>query len=254
MKNFAISKNKISNGARKLLQIGLVSLAAVLVTLPVFAATLSLSPANVSVKQGQKFNAVVKLDPQGVKNYTAKVELKYPANLLEVKSFSFGSNLMPLSQTGYDLVDNAGGTLVKTAGFPGGLISPATFGTVTFTAKASGTGAVTVGSNTQVLDASNGNVLSGSSQVSVIIGAVAGATPKPTGSVSVSPSPSATPSLSISPAPERQAVSQGGLFATIGNIVSLGTGSVWLGILVIVIIVIVLIYFLAIRKKKSGGF
>ncbi len=244
----------------KLLQIGLASLAAVLMALPVFAATLSLSPVNVSVKQGQTFNAVIALDPQGVKNYTVKVELKYPANLLEVKSFSFGDKWMPLSQTGYDLVDNANGTLIKTAGYPGGLTSPATFGTVSFVAKAGGSGLITVGSNTQVFDATNANVLKGSSQIVLVINAkapapsiVAKATPKssatlkPSLSVSplLSPSPSSVPSVAVVPGKQ----GGGGLFAAIGNIVSLGTGSVWLAILVVVIVAL-LIYLLAIRKRK----
>ncbi len=239
---------------KKLLQIGLVSLAVMLAALPVFAATLSLSPANVSVKQGQTFNAIVTLDPQGAKDYTAKVELKYPANLLEVKSFTFGNSWMPLSQTGYDLIDNVNGVLIKTAGYANGLTSPATFGTVTFVAKANGTGAVTVGSNTQIFDANSANVFSGSSQIAVVISATAPVTtkqttptPSPSASTLSSPLPSATPTATV-PVAAQPSGANG--FATIGSIVSLGTGSAWVGILVIIVIIVLLVYFLAIRKKK----
>ena len=229
------------------------SLVAVAIALPVFAGTLSLSPANVSVKQGQTFNAVVTLDPQGASNYVAKVELKYPANLLEVKSFTLGNAWMPLSQTGYDLVDNTNGVLIKTAGYPNGLTSPATFGTVSFVAKANGTGAVTVGSNTQIFDANNANVFSGSSQIAVVINATAPTTkqttptPSPSASTLSSPLPSATPSATV-PVAAQSSGANG--FATIGSIVSLGTGSAWVGILVILVIIALIVYFLAIRKKK----
>lgn len=239
----------------KLLQIGLVSSVVMLMALPVFAATLSLSPANVNAKAGQKFNAVITLDPQGVKNYTVKVELKYPANLLEVKSFTFASNWMPLSQTGYDLVDNAGGTLIKTAGYPGGLTSPATFGTVSFVAKTSGSGSVTVGSNTQVFDASNGNVLSGAlGKIAVTIKVATTLTTTPSPTPTVSPSLMISPSPAISPGPEGQAVSQGGLFAAIGSVITLGTGNAWLGILVVLILIVVVYYLVkAIFRRPKGG-
>lgn len=219
-----------------------------LAALPVFAGTFSLSPANVSVKQGQSFNAVISLNPQGVKNYTAKIELKYPANLLEVKSFSFGDKWMPLSQTGYDLIDNVGGTMIKTAGYPGGAVSTVTFGTVSFVAKKSGNGTISVGSNSQIFDATNANVLNGLSQISVAISTPIPAIAKPT---SPTPSLAASPSLSpeVSAEPQTQA-NTGGLFATIGGAITFGTGN-WLIALGVILAVAFVGYWLIKRKFKK---
>lgn len=216
--------------------------------LPVFAGTLSLTPANVSVKQGQSFNAVVALNPQGVKNYTVKLELKYPAGLLEVKSFSFGDKWMPLSQAGYDLIDNTIGTMIKTAGYPGGTTSALTFGTVSFTAKKSGNGTISVGSNSQIFDATNGNVLSGSSQISV---AVSAPTPVITKQTTPTPSLSVSPSFSpeVSVGPQAQA-NQGGLFATIGGAITLGTGN-WLIAIIVILAVAIAGYWVAKRILKK---
>jgi len=253
----------------KSLQYILASLVAMFVTLPVFAATFTLSPANVSVEAGQKFDAVVTLDPQGAKNYTAKVELKYPADLLEVTSFNFGDKWVPFSKPDYDSIDNTTGILLKTAGYPGGTTSAVSLGTVSFVAKANGSGTISVGSNSQIFDA-NYNIFGGSSQISVVIGPVATATPtplvaaaytvaptpKPIQKAVVSVSPSSAPFLLPSPVSSGAPVAaqnQGrtGLFAAIGNIVSLGTGSVWLAILVIVVVVVLVAFSLRLRKRKK---
>lgn len=125
------------------------------------AATFVLSPASVSVSNGQEFSVYVSVNPQGTKDYTAKIELEYPASMLEVKSFSFDNAWMPLSQTGYDLIDNTAGKLIKTAGYPKGFSNTAVFGTVTFKAKKVGTAYVKAGSNSVIYDSSNKNVFSG---------------------------------------------------------------------------------------------
>ncbi|MFA5158743.1 MAG: cohesin domain-containing protein [Patescibacteria group bacterium] len=141
----------------------LIGLAALLLTMPVFAATtVSLSPTNINATEGQNFNLTVKIDPQGLKNYTAKIELTYPTDLLRVNSFTFGTSWMPISQPGYDSIDNINGILVKTAGYPGGIASQATFGTISFSAKKTGTGIIKFGSNSLALDATNQNLLSSS--------------------------------------------------------------------------------------------
>ena len=137
---------------------------------PVLAATdILFSPASITVKQGQTFILSASVNPQGVKNYTVKLELNYPADLLEVKSFTFGSKWMPLSQPGYDSIDNTKGVLIKTAGYTGGLSSIASFGTISFLAKKTGSGTIVVGDDSLALDSTNKNVLSGTPQVSVTV-------------------------------------------------------------------------------------
>src|SRR3990167_3051132 len=149
------------------------------------ATSVSFTPVNVSVRQGQTFTLMIGVNPQGVKNYTAKTELHYPADLLEVKSFTFAPSWMPLAQPGYDLADNTNGVLIKTAGYPGGISSAATFGTVSFLAKKSGNGTITLNSgNSLALDANSQNVIADASvQTAVAISAaipIQITTPKPT--------------------------------------------------------------------------
>jgi len=138
------------------------------------ATTISLSPSSITITQGQSFNLIVQVDPGSVKNYTVKMWLQYPAELLEAKSFTFRGGWMALSQAGYDLVDNTNGILIKTAGYPGGFSKTITFGTVSFLAQKAGNGIIKVGSNSIVFDTKNQNVLGDPlSETSVTIGAPA---------------------------------------------------------------------------------
>jgi hypothetical protein len=130
----------------------------ILATPALAATTVSLLPLSVEVEQGQIFNIVIGVNPQGIKNYTAKIQIQYPAEFLEAKSFTFRGGWTVLSQPGYDLIDNAKGVLVKTAGFTGGFSSPVTFGTVSFLAKKTGNGIIKVGGNSIVLDRASHNV------------------------------------------------------------------------------------------------
>lgn len=135
-----------------------------------FASTnISLTPTSVNVQEGQIFSLQVSVAPQGVKNYTIKTEVAYPADLLEVKSFTFGSSWMPLSQPGYDLIDNKNGVLIKTAGYPGGASDYKIFGTITFMARKTGNGSIKTTTNSLALDSTNTNTLSGISASSVVI-------------------------------------------------------------------------------------
>ena len=248
---------------RKLLKITLTVLGAVVLTTSALAATnVSFSPTSIKVTSGQNFNVVVAVNPQGVNNYTAKIELDYPADILEVKSFSFGSNWMALSQAGYDLIDNTNGVLIKTAGYPGGLSSSATFGTVSFYAKKAGSGIIKVGNGALALDANNQNVISGSSEVAFTVTApTAPITSKP-----VTPTPAVTPAVvpaaPVAPTPKStakqpigqpmtQQIPQSSLLATIGFVLTL---NIWIFIgLIILAIVAYMIYALVQKKRKNLG-
>ncbi|MCH7649168.1 MAG: hypothetical protein IIA83_11250 [Thaumarchaeota archaeon] len=120
--------------------------------------SVSLKPVEVNVIEGEVFTLTIALNPDGVSNYTAKIELQYPADLVRVSSFAFKSDWLPLKQPGYDLVDNTTGVLVKTAGYPGGISSPVTFGVATFVARKGGDGVIRVGSNSLILDRNNQNI------------------------------------------------------------------------------------------------
>ncbi|MDP3004534.1 MAG: hypothetical protein Q8N43_03500, partial [Candidatus Azambacteria bacterium] len=172
-----------------------------------------------------------------------------------VKSFNFGNSWMALSQTGYDLIDNTNGTLIKTAGYPGGLSSSATFGIVSFYAKKAGSGTIKLGNGSLALDANNQNVLSSSPSVSVAVTApisvpaVPSAPTAPT--VPTAPSPAETPAVPEQPIVQ---VPQPSLLAAIGIVLTLGTNNVWVGILVGLIILAIIAYAIyLLRKRKDSG-
>lgn len=165
--------------------------------IPVMAATTaSLSPAVVNITPGQTFNVVVAVNPQGVSNYAEKLEIDYPADTLEVTSFTFSSNWMALTQPGYDSTDNTNGVLVKTAGYPGGFSSSLTFGTVSFHAKKAGSGIIKIGNSSLAFEANSQTVITGSGATfAVTAPAIAPApvvTPKKAVQTTVTPTPAST--------------------------------------------------------------
>jgi hypothetical protein len=140
---------------------------------PVMAATdFSFSPVKVNTIEGKDFAVLVKSNPSGLDNYTTKMVINYPADLLEVNSFIFGENWMPLVQPGYSLIDNANGVLIKTGGYPFGYSSVVNFGTISFHAKKPGSGIVKIGSDSISYDANNNVINSSPSQFSFVIDAV----------------------------------------------------------------------------------
>ena len=255
---------------------------------PALAATsVSFAPVNVSARQGQTFTLTIGVNPQGVKNYTVKTELRYPADLLEVKSFTFANGWMPLSQPGDDLTDNTNGVFIKTAGYPGGISSPITFGTVSFLAKKSGNGTIALNSNSFALDANNQNVLAGATvQTAVAISAPPApvqttpmapvSKPKPV----LSPTAPTTPKTPTTPVSEPkeetpivqieqevpivqeqptvpQPIASQSLLASVGSAVTLGTDNVIVGILVAIAILALIGYAIYVviqraRRKNLG--
>ena len=253
-----------------LFTISLATLGVIVLAMPALAATVLVSPTAINVAANQNFNLSLSVDPQGGKDYTAKIELKFPADLLEVNSFTMASGWMPLTQTGYDLIDNANGSLIKTGGYPGGLSSSASFGAVSFKAKKSGSGTISLGGASLILDATNKNILTGSPSANVIIAVAPTATPKPLiapqGTTTISPSPvvsgspapmpietivAESPTVSPSTAPTGEGFS---LLASVGNFFSLGTNSAAV-VIIVILLILALIYiawdYFARHKKQQ---
>lgn len=124
------------------------------------AASINVSPTSATLTVGSSFNVAVSVNPESDAIYTAKTSLSFPADMLAVESWSFGSGWSQLSQPGYDSVDNSGGALIKTAGYPGGLSSSASFGTVRFKVLKAGTANVLVTSASALYDEESQNALS----------------------------------------------------------------------------------------------
>ncbi len=128
---------------------------------PALATTVSFYPSSIQVAKGQTASISLTVNPAGTTDYTEKVEVKFPANLLQVSSFNFGGTWMALNQPGYDSIDNVNGLLIKTAGYPGGFSSPMNLGTVTFRAIGTGSGYITVGSNSIAFQVNSQSLLTG---------------------------------------------------------------------------------------------
>ncbi len=208
---------------------------------PASAAVFNFSPTSVNTEAGKDFALQISLNPQATANYTAKIELNYPADTLEVKSFTFGDDWMKLKQPGYDAIDNTNGALIKTAGYPGGISSPVSFGTVYFHAKKTGNAVISATANSLVLDSLSKNVLSSiPNGVSVAVKETVQtpATPSKPGTTS-EPAPT-TPSEEK---PAEENVNQGAvnnaqasLLSSAANILTLGTNNPLIGVMVVVII------------------
>ena len=141
---------------------------------PVMAATsFSFSPTTVNVTEGNNFTVSVASDPYGVANFTTKMVVSFPADLIEVQSFSMGDAWMPLIQPGYNLIDNTNGSLIKTGGYTNGYSSVVNFGTITFHTKKAGTGVIKMGNGSVSYDTNNKNVIgTSSSQVALVVSAI----------------------------------------------------------------------------------
>ena len=237
---------------KKYIVITIIIAAGMLSGLSALAATsVTLTPATVSVKAGQTFTVTVTVDPHGVKNYTVELKLNFPADLLQVQSFPFNDQWMALSQAGYYLTDNKNGLLIRTAGYPKGFDSATRFGTITFQAKKAGSGIITLVGGTMALDGSNQNVFAGLSQVNVSIGApVINEFPNTT----VAPTQlNESPVISESTAPTSQiptSAQQATILGSIGNVLNLGTGNIFVMFLVIFAVAFI-VYRLIKRMLKN---
>jgi len=143
-----------------------------LVTPALAATTFSFSPSSISIRAGDIYNLKVIVHPHGVKNYTVMAQIQYPADLLEIKTFNFGNGWTALSQSGYDLIDNKNGLLIKTAGYPGGISDSVIFGTISFAAKKAGDGVIRANGDSLAFDATSQNVFVGPLAQTVVLKAV----------------------------------------------------------------------------------
>jgi hypothetical protein len=231
-----------------------------LIATPIFAATMSFSPAAINAVNGKDFTAVISIDPQGTPIYTAKAEINFPDDLVSVKSFTLANNWMALTQSGFDSIDNANGVMVKSAGYPGGISSPVVLGTIVFSGKASGSGVISTTGNSLVYDANSQNVLTGNAQISLAVSAA----PKTANATKVTnPAPVTAPSSqlvpSTTPAPQQNAVAvpsqqiantqQASLLSIFGNLLTLGTNKMWVAVLLVIVLLMIVAYVAFITMK-----
>jgi len=232
------------------------------------ASTITLGPSTVSVTKGQTFTVTVNVEPAGVKLYTIKGVVTYPADILEATAFAFAAGTpawIPLSQSGYDSM--TAGNVTKTAGFPGGFTTAKAFGTITFRAKESGVATIAVSPQSLAYDAQSKNTLTGEQGLSAVT--ITAPAPAPKTPTTPKAAPASAPKAEepavlgqgTSTAQEEptssQPIASQSLVATIGNALTLGTNSVAVGILVSVIILALIGYAVyalieRARRKKLG--
>ncbi len=138
----------------------LYSIFAIALALPAVAsaATFSFAPTSVTLAPGKVFSTVVFVSPgAGEKITTAKLSLKFPANLLEVVSFTPATGWIALSLPGSDLVDNTNGKLIKTGGLPAKVTSIKQFGIIVFKAKVAGNAKISTNADSMLIDTANAN-------------------------------------------------------------------------------------------------
>ena len=206
---------------------------------PALAATnMTLSPTNVNVRAGQSFNISVMVNPQGTTDYAERLVLNYPSDLLQVNSFTTAGTWIPLTQAGYDSVDNVNGTLIKTAGYPGGFSSATTFGTISFHAKKAGSGIIMVGNNSIAFQVNSQSTPIGNNVTFAVTTATRNTTP-----AQVQTSTTTTTVTTEVPAEQ---VSQS---AAVVNSVPASTGSsttMWawiIGIIVVILLIVTGLYY-----------
>lgn len=185
-------------------------------TLPVFAATITFVPAEISVIAGQRVSIAIFVDAGNEKIITVKAALSYPHDLLEPISFSFTPSVIPLAQPGYDQMNN--GVIVKTAGFPGGFTGTREFGTLVLRAKQAGAAIVSVSDDSLLLNAQSANRFAGARSLSVTIAAPATGAPaiEKTQEAKLAPEAGSTETTSVegtssSAATSEQSAAVGGL-------------------------------------------
>ena len=216
------------------------------------ASTIVLSQTSQVVNTGQIFTVNVVANPTGSTGFTVKAIVRYPANLLEVRSFTFRSGWLLLTQPDYDFIDNVGGVMVKSAGLPGGFTGAKVLGTITFRAKAAGTGTVNIDGSSLVLDSGSQNTFTGGNQMAITVRQ--GTTAVLQTSTSVSPSASPSGTSSVSPVPssaDTASDSNNGLASIFG---SASSGKIILGIAIALLLILLLLWLLSrSRSDKDQG-
>ena len=238
-------------------KITLTSIAAVALGTTLFAftalaaTTASITPTSVKVVAGQQFNVVVAVNPNGTSNYAEQLQIDYPANLLQVTAFNIGSSWMPLTESGYDSIDNTNGVLTKTAGYTGGITSLTPFGTITFTAVKSGSGTIIISSGSQAFEKTSQTAISGTGASFVVTAATIA--PAVTHQAPAPATTDLTPVTTINGQVVATTTAQAAVAATTqvaAASASGGYGSVWIWIIIALIIIVIIVWYVISKRKK----
>ncbi|HVW82328.1 MAG TPA: hypothetical protein VHC68_00005, partial [Candidatus Paceibacterota bacterium] len=122
-------------------------------------AALLLVPQLLAVPTGSEFTLALSAAAGTTTIGTVEARLVFDPALLSVERFTLAPGWLALPEPGYELVDNARGVLVETAGYPRGFTGTTTFGVVTFSARRAGQASVVVAGASRLLGAGGEDVL-----------------------------------------------------------------------------------------------
>ncbi len=126
------------------------------------ASKFSALPDTVTAIEGQEISIIVIATPEkDALNYTARMEMHYPSDIFKYDSTTYWSGWVPVVRDDYDVVDEENGMIIKTAGMPKGFNEKTIFALVKFTAKKSGSGFISFGDSSFVLNDDNFDTLTG---------------------------------------------------------------------------------------------
>lgn len=161
-------------------------------TLAAQNASLYFSSLSGNYSVGQKINLAIFVNPNGATYDTAVANINFPADKLQVQSFSLSPNFSTPSPD--NSFDNSAGTISYGAGITGGTSELLNFGTITFNVISSGNASVSFAPGSAIINAGESVPAQiGSSAVFTL------ATPAP---ATPTPAPKAT---TPSPAPAKSA-------------------------------------------------
>lgn len=234
--------------------IALIGTLALVVPLGALAASVSLSPTTASVHAGDTFSVAVTANPASLKIYSVRANISFDSSKVTITGFTFAGTWIPVSQSGYDSIDNVGGVLIKTAGYPGGISAPMRLGTITFKAIKTGNVTISASGDSLLLDDASKNQISGS-QGSVAVSITAApvvVTPKSTPiaktkTASVATTITTTPTEASTPT----IVATSSLLAAVDSAITLGTNSPIVSALAAAAIVLAIVWGISFVKRRQ---
>ena len=131
------------------------------------ANSLSLRSSAKMIEPGKTLTLSIYANSTSAKAFTAQANIDFPADLISIESFTFGSAWFPINQVGYDVIDNATGKLIKTAGYPNGFDNEILLGTLVIKSKKAGVVSFNFNKSSYILDMDSNNILTTYSSFSI---------------------------------------------------------------------------------------
>lgn len=147
----------------------IIALLAVLSPTAALAASFQIAPASVSAAPGDSVSLSLIAEPASSNVVSVRAHVVFDPSVLEEESFTYAPGWLSVAESGYDSVENGQGSVIKTAGYPGGITGQTPFATITFRVKSPGESDIGLAGDTAMLDGSGENIFGGRMQGARII-------------------------------------------------------------------------------------